>query len=360
MFPAEVPEPLKVMTIDHKGAVVREERMVRSTGLYGVLGAFLFLGNTAYAQSADSSAHSDAVQLFDAGQELLDSGKISEACPKFAESYRLDPALGALMHLADCLERDGKLASAYASFKDAAEIAQTKGDDRQKLAEDRVRALAPRLSRLTVAVDDAGRVPDLQILRDGRALASGSWGTPIAVDAGEHTVEARAPGYAPWQGKVTITGEGSAKEVRIPPLEPLSADAASSPTKAEASAAPASSSGGGSNTLAYVSFGVGVLGLGAGTFFALQAKSNYDEANDLCPSSPCNLTRQQAQEREDLGADGDGQSTLSIVGFVAGGIGIAAGTTLLLIGGGSEEKPAAGLTLKAYAALNGAGLAGRF
>src|ERR1700690_321489 len=87
--------------------------------------ATLILCAEATSWAAESSAASKAVatQLFDDAQALLAKGELASACAKYAESQRLDPQLGTLLHLGDCYERLGKTASAWASFKDAIVIA---------------------------------------------------------------------------------------------------------------------------------------------------------------------------------------------------------------------------------------------
>src|SRR5262245_753369 len=90
--------------------------------------AVLLRAEAARAQAPDPSARALAVQLFDQAESLSAERRFAEACPKYAESYRLDPQLGALIHLADCLEQNGQLASAWGSFRDAAELATKRGD----------------------------------------------------------------------------------------------------------------------------------------------------------------------------------------------------------------------------------------
>src|SRR3954467_7016553 len=70
------------------------------------------------------AAHADATladkaaaqSLFDQGRSLMTKGQYAQACPKLAESQRLDPGLGTQFNLADCYEHLGQTASAWAGF----------------------------------------------------------------------------------------------------------------------------------------------------------------------------------------------------------------------------------------------------
>jgi serine/threonine-protein kinase len=164
---------------------------LQHTHLFATMLASCLLAAPAIAQTLDKSA---AVTLFDEAQQLMEAGRYAEACPKYAESNRLDAQLGVLLHLADCYEKTGKLASAWVCFRDAADLADRRADERSLTAKQRAQALESRLSRLTVTVPQAADVTGLEVRRDGALLTESLWGVAIPVDSGRHTITATAPG----------------------------------------------------------------------------------------------------------------------------------------------------------------------
>jgi hypothetical protein len=93
---------------------------------------------------AEPDARADA--LFEQGKQLRAAGKIAEACSKFAASKELARGVGIILHLADCYERVGATASAWAEYREAAELARERGDARGDVAERRAAALEPKLA----------------------------------------------------------------------------------------------------------------------------------------------------------------------------------------------------------------------
>src|SRR5690242_6294575 len=132
-----------------------------------------------------------AIRLFEDAERLMAEGNAAAACPKYAESQARDPQLGTLLHLADCQERVGKLASAWAGYKAAAEIAARRNavggnEPREQIARARAAALEPKLSTVVVHVADANPA-SLEIRRDGQPLGRALWGTILPVDPGRYT-----------------------------------------------------------------------------------------------------------------------------------------------------------------------------
>src|SRR4051794_26464548 len=97
--------------------------------------ALLFATGVAQAQTPAPSAQDQAAAegLFNDAKKLVADGKFADACPKFEESQRLDPAPGTQFNLAECYEHIGRTASAWALFLGVAQLAKSAGmQDREK------------------------------------------------------------------------------------------------------------------------------------------------------------------------------------------------------------------------------------
>jgi len=315
----------------------RVRRFVARTAM-GLSCVVIPLATSHRAAGADASlADKAAAQtLFDEGRKLMTAGKFNEACPKLAESQKLDPGVGTQFNLSDCYEKLGQTASAWAGFLEAASAAKAMGQsDREKVARERAATLAPRLSKITITSASAS-LPGLEIKRDGVAIGRALWGTAIPVDPGSHLIEASAPGKKPWQTNAKVEGEKANVVVSIPMLEDAPPEAATAQASTSAIVADTGSPGRGRRTLALVVGGVGIVGLGVGTAFALSAKAKKDDSLLNCPASPnlCNATG--VNQRNDARSAGD----VATVAFGAGVILIATGV-VLFVTAPSGEKPRA-------------------
>lgn len=276
----------------------------------------------ARAQSAADKAAAEA--LFDDAKRLVAAGKYADACPKFVESQKLDPGIGTLLYLGDCYEKNGQLASAWAAFREAASTAKAAGQAaREKTANTRADALDARLPRLSVQVPPAAAIEGLAVERDGAPVAKPLWGTAFPVDPGEHVVRASAPGKAPWSVKVNAT-PGVPITVTIPAL---AAAAPAGPATAPVAPPPSGSSWSGQKTFALVSAGVGVAGLVVGGVFGAQTMSKWSDAKSNHCTGPSG-----SRVCDDTGvteaSDARTAGTISTIGFVVGGVGIAGAAIL--------------------------------
>src|SRR5688500_2384579 len=140
--------------------------------------------------AGDAAAQSNAVaeQLFNEGRNLAKDGKWQEACPKFEASLRHDPALGTRLNLATCYTNVGKLASAWALYRESMELAKKAGDmARSDYAKAQATALEPRLPKLVITAPPT--VPTgLSVRRDDVVLNPDELGLGLYVDPGSHEV----------------------------------------------------------------------------------------------------------------------------------------------------------------------------
>lgn len=302
------------------------------------------------AQTGKSGGNRAAAEaLFNQGRTLMTSGKFAEACPKFEASQQLDPGLGTMLNLAECYEKTGRTASAWAEYREAIPLARAAGSKaRQDLATERAQALEERLSTLTIrAISGEDADAHLEVRRDGVALQDAELGSPIPVDPGEHMIEAAAPGKQKWISKVQVGADAAKVQVEIPPLKPeggAAATAGSAPAVASATTtAPPSdkpaSDGSAQRTAGLVVGGAGIVGLGLGTFFGLQASSKWSDAKAKCTDYPFDCTTDGTNLRSSARSAG----TVSTVAFVAGGALLATGVVLYLTASKSKESVALGL-----------------
>jgi hypothetical protein len=276
--------------------------------------------------AADEGDAAAAEALFREGKNLLELGDYDAACPKLAESYRLDPATGALLATALCYERAGRLASAWAAYSDAAARAKSEGNgERESSARARAALLEPRLPRLVVVASESAE-QELLVLRDGIRMRPAAWGSPMPVDPGERVIEARASGKRPFRTTVRVI-EGQETRVEIPPLEDAPAPV---PSIAPASFAPEASgpAEAGASTEYWTGLrgagavigGVGAVGLGVSAAFLTRALILKADSQKDCDSSGCGATG--VAKGSDAVHAGNVATVAGIAGFALGATGL--------------------------------------
>lgn len=302
-----------------------------------VVAGVLLAASTARAEPGEGEKKAAAQALFDEARALTQKGQHAEACPKLAESLRLDPSMGTRFYLAECFENTGKLASAWTYYLEVADAAKAAGQkDREKYAADRAEALRPRLPRLRIEVSPAARVSGLEIKRDGVVVGEPQWGVSIPIDLGKHTVLATAGGKKPWSLEVDVQQEAQAAEVVVPaladlppPPPPIRAEKRPlpPPPPPPPPATPPQRIAGWAVTIA----GAGAIGASfvlGGLAIAKKGESNEggcDEATNVCNAAGVSL-RESAL----------GLATGSTVAFF-GGL-VAAGTGVALIATSAPKK----------------------
>jgi hypothetical protein len=316
--------------------------------------AFSALSSGTAAAQTTAAQKASAEALFDEGVSLLRAGSLEAACAKLETSQQVDPGVGTLLYLGECYERRGRTASAWASFREAASLAESSNQpDRKKLADSRAARLAPDLAWLRFEIAPETRaIPGLEIRRGSVSVPVELSGNESPVDPGDVVVEARAPGHEPFSATVSVVPKGRAV-VTIPWLRALPQAAPSAtpgPVSLEPQAAPDKERSPGlapakapiahRSIVPWVVGGVGVVGIGVGTVFGLRAISKGSDAKDGC-SVAGNICVNEASY--DAKSSADSAAVISNVAFGIGGAALVTGVILYFALPPTEE-PSVGLT----------------
>jgi serine/threonine-protein kinase len=319
---------------------------MRALLLATTLASIMLAGGVARAD--DEAA---ATELFNAGRDLMKQGDYAAACPKLAESVRLKATVGALAKLATCEEHEKRLASAYARWQQALNLAQSTRDERAPEVQRELARVDKVVPKLTVKA--AGALPaDASIRVDDTTLGAASLGVPLPVEPGPHTVAATAPGKKPWSTTVTTAADGATTAVDVPSLEDAPAPPSTPPltppqpqpqilTPTQPLTPPPAPTPAGSSPWPIVGIVAGAAGLASiagGAVLGFVAMGKRNDAN--CPNNTC----PDAAHASTLG-DAKTAADWSTGLFVAGGVLAAAGVTVWVVSHGHESAPQVGATV---------------
>lgn len=336
-------------------------RVIKGLLLGGVCARGLLVAGPLFAQ-VSASDKVVAETLFDEGVKLLRAGKLTEACPKFEQSQRIDSAVGTLLYLAECYERTGRTASAWATYREAASAASASGQaSRALVGDERARKLEPTLSRVTFIVASQNDMPGFELRKDGKPVSRAVFSVPIPLDPGEHTIAARAPGYEPFEVQVLVSTQPEHQTINIPPLKALPQAAEPSPAPAPAKPGlavapppppPPLDSGAGQRTWGLVAGAVGLVGVGAGAWFGLDANSKDDDASKSCDGARC--SSKAAEEISDQAQD---SALIANICYGVGAAGLISGVVLYLTAGDTAEAGPSNTGFVTGVSTDGASLA---
>lgn len=359
-------------------------RYLKSSAVTGPAFALslLVLSGSAHAQTDEQRA--GARTLATEGAAAFNDGRFKDAVDLFTKAESLMHAPPHVLYIARAHSKLGQLVKAREAYIRITKE-QLPGNspqafkDAQSTAKKELDVINPKIGSLEIKVEGADNAKDLAVKVDGNPIAAVLLGVAQPIDPGEHRVEASATGFRAQPQTVRL-GDGD-KIAAVLKLEadPSAVAAAQAPGGAPPPGAPGapppgapvhdtsvsmdtSSGGNGLRIGSYVAFGVGAVGLGLGTVFLLQSSSKRSEADDICnlPGGACPAERRADVQK--LDDDAKSASTLSVVGFAAGGVGIAAGVVMFIMSNKSESSAASASkpAVFPWIAGNSAGLAGRF
>ncbi len=299
----------------------------------------LALASVAATSTTAAFADARADELFQEGRKAMKANDWPGALASLSQSYKLEPAPGTLLNVAECEMHVGKLAQALEHFKQV-EIALPTQDKRRGVAVERALSLASRVPRLVVKL--AATAPaGTEVYRGDTRLEPGA---TVLVDPGPISLRVTAPGRR--ERALSVTAKENETTAVLAEPEALDGPAAPgpvpglgpSPSRSPASSPPADSGvqasatpGNGKRTAGFVIGGVGVASLGVGVVTGLMALGKASTVKEHCdPNLACD------PQGVDAGSSGKTLSLVSTITVAAGLVGIGVGTFLVVTSKGKS------------------------
>jgi hypothetical protein len=282
--------------------------------------------------SPPAFAETRADELFQEGRKAMKTNDWPAALASLSQSYKLEPAPGTLLNVAECEMHVGKLALALEHFKQV-EIALPAQDKRRSVAVERALSLAQRVPRLVVKLAPTAPAGTEVFRGDARVEI----GATVLVDPGPVALRVTAPGRRERVLTVT-TKESATTAVSAEPEGPDGPDApaltpavppppAQPPPSSDSAVAPSSARApeNGKRTAGFVVGGFGVASLGVGVVTGIMALGKASTVKDHCdPNLACD------PQGVDAGSSGKTLSLVSTITVAAGLVGIGVGTFLVV------------------------------
>lgn len=333
-------------------------RFVRAAaGFSSALAVVLGFPLVSLAQEEPDAAETAAARaLAVEGVKLAQADRCAEALESLDRAEKLRHSAIVLAHLGQCQVKLGKWVEGSESLRKTLreplpENPSPALEQAYQSAMTTLRDLKPRIPQMKIIVN-APREVELKLTIDGETVQSSVIGVALPANPGDHLIEVTAPGFLRSSKQLTLA-PGASTEVELvlerDPSAPVAAPhdeqaqsgavphEASFAADSEPTAAETSSSGAG-KVLAYLSYGVGAVGLGVGIGFGQAAMSEESKLRAACPNRICPPERKAELDRA------RSKGTISTIGFAAAGGGLALGTILLLTSGSSSESQQRGTT----------------
>ena len=191
----------------------------RPIGALAVLLAALAAAGPAAAQTDEQRASARA--LATEGAAAFNEGRYKDSADLFARAESLMHAPPHLLFLARSYNKNGQVVKARETYMKIVKeqlppSAPQAFRDAQTAAQDELRAVEPRIAKLTIQVTGAEDVKDLSVSVDGTPIPSVMIGIAQPVDPGEHKVTAVATGKRAQPQSVSLKeGERSALTLKL-------------------------------------------------------------------------------------------------------------------------------------------------
>jgi hypothetical protein len=335
--------------------------------------SLLLPAGRAAAQSDEDKAA--ARVLATQGAEALGGSKYGEALDLVSRAEQMFHAPTHLLLIARAQVGLGRLVAAKESYlkltrEELAAGAPSAFKRAQQEGKDEVAALDSKIASLRIAVEGGGQ-QKFTVKMDDQPVSPALLGVYHPVDPGKHEIIVYPVGQGPVKGAIDLKdGEKKDLKLTIPdvvpggvPVNPIdNPDAVTKPDPGKDKIEPAGP--GFFTPLRGAGIGAAVLGASGvvvGALFLTKGSATQSDADllqDACvkPGSSCTKTQREAIHALDV--DAAGKKTIALVGFVAGGVALAAGVTMIVLG--KPKAKASGATVTPWFTGDAGGVRGTF
>jgi tetratricopeptide (TPR) repeat protein len=295
-----------------------------------------------FAQTPQELAR--ARTLYKQGLSLEAAGDWAGALAKFDEVARVKLTPQVRFHIGRCKENLGRLTEALGDYRLAEyEAQQQNAKELDEISKSR-EALEARIPKLVITRGAGAESATIEV--DGVDVGESQIGKEVSVDPGPHRIVAKLSGGREFEETVNV-GEGETKNVELVAPEGLikkkpiasegdDPDEIKPPPHVELDSK-------GPGALPFIIGGVGLVGLGAAGYFALQRQSAEDDltaacrADDVCPRS-----------KQSLQDDGERYALYTNIGLGVGIVGLGVAAVLLITGSGSSAPAKETVTQRGF------------
>jgi hypothetical protein len=314
----------------------------------------LLLATRAYAGSATAENVATARELYKQGADALDANDAKTAVEKLTAAWSLvqTPVIGydlarahlALGHLVAA--REAALAVVRTGVApDETDRSTRARTDATKLADQ----IAPRIPHVTPRIKDMPTDHTVTVKFDGVVVPTAALGVPRQTDPGTHAIVVDVDDGRHVEASVTVA-EREAKDVTVELPAPKPGEpghGVTSPPPGSGGTTPvvlppppgAERRNGGAHPLVWIGVATGAVGFVAGAVFGGLALSSSQTVRDNCTIVVGSDRVCPPPYAGDL-SDAKTFATVSTIGFVVAGVGVAMFVTGLVLGPSKAEKTA--------------------
>lgn len=337
--------------------------------------AGLFTAAPVGAQTKEQKAGARAAA--DAGGDAFDAGKYAEAADLFERAERLMHAPPHLLYAARAHVKLGHLVEARELYltltrEQLPPSAPRVFRDAQQMGEKELADIEPRIAYVSVVVQGGAGATSVRVARNGEPVPAELVGIPTPVNPGDYSYQALAEGMESTATSIKLR-DGARETVvltlrdipgYVKPKSGASNGATEAPTAGGSlTTSPPSDSAPGNGRPFLIGsiagFGVAVAGGVLGAVFIGKSGDSSDQADARYAQCAPNCTDEDSKAISPFDDDAATQQGIAIAGFVTGGVGLAAGITLLILDQ-NRSKVSSGASVTPLVGFNYVGVAGRF